>query len=190
MIDGIDCYDIRYYNTNFIHNVLEQERPVAVVMLNSTFITDRSLILSCKKLNIKSIYLAHGALIREEFIDKSIKVFNESFKGTRLQRAIKNLRGTVLNFLVSTARFNKKILLTLHPYSVLLNTLINPGTYLFFPPPSFDLEPDLVLVYGKDDADFYLNRLQIDPCKVMIVGNPELDSFFQNSDVISQDKDI
>ena len=159
---------------------------MAVVILNSTHITDRTIILSCKNLGIHVIYLAHGSLIREEYIDKSIDAFNKSFKGIRLKKAFGHF-GTIINFLYSTFKYDKRKFITPHPYRVLLNTFINPGGYMFFPPPSYDLMPDLTLVYGKDDREFFKKRQDVS--KIKIIGNPELDNYFLQLDSISQERD-
>jgi hypothetical protein len=189
VIQGIDCYDIKHYNTNFIHKVLEQEKPLAVVMLNCSFMTDRTLILSCRKLGIKSVYLTHGSLIRDEFIEESIKAQNRSLKKNRLKKAIKHVNGTVLNYLNSIYKFNKSYIFRPHAYKVLIGSFTNPGKYLNFPPPSFDLKPDLAMVYGKLDREFYIKNFLLDPASVKVIGNPELDRYFQELPSLGDNKE-
>jgi hypothetical protein len=186
LLYGIECRDIRYYKTNLIWKVMEREKPDAVVMLNASFITDRSLILCAKRLGIKVIYLMHGALTREEFIPESIKSVNENLKNKKIKRAVKHLRGTVVNYLYSLFKFDKSILFTKHPYKVLWKTFSDPGTYLHFPPPAFDLCPDLALVYTKANQDFY--ALKFPKAEIVVIGNPDLDNFFQNIDTLGDDR--
>ena len=188
VIEGIDCFDIRYYNTIFLHRVLKKEKPVAVVMLNASFVTDRSIILSCKALGIRSIYLMHGALTREEFIEENIRTINQTLKWTKFKRGFQHLKGTVLNYLTSIFSFDRSYLFSSHPYKVLFKTLTDPGTYLHFPPPSFDLKPDLTLVYGLSDYGFYTKRLQLNGSAVKVVGNPDLDDYFQNIQKLGKDR--
>lgn len=190
VIQGIQCFDIRHYQTNSIHQVLKKEMPAAVVMLNLSFVTDRTIILSCRKLNIKTIYLMHGSLTREEFIDESIKSVNQSLKGTRFRRGLGHIKGTVLNYLTSTFKYNKKHIFRIHPYKVLFGTLTNPGAYLHFPPPAFDLKPDLALVYGLGDFTFYTKKLQHDENAVKVVGNPDIDQYFLRIDELGTDKEL
>lgn len=187
VIDGIDTFDVRYYKTNLIHNVLEKEKPFAVVILNLSFITDRSIILSCRKLNIKTVYLMHGSLTREEFIDESIKSMNKNFRKIKFSRATKHIY-TVLNFLYSTFKFDWRLLFKKHPFQIMFNTFINPGKFLHFPPPSFDLKPDLALVYGYEDLNFYNKRLMLDETTIRVIGNPELDGYFRNVHHLGENK--
>lgn len=188
-INGIDCYDIKYYRTNLIHKVLKAEKPTAVVMLNVSFITDRTVILSCKKIGIKSVYLMHGSLTREDFIEESIRLINQSFKRKRLQRALKHIKGTVLNYFNSIILYDKKYLFKSHAYKILWKTFTDPGTYLHFPPSSFDLIPDLALVYGIMDQEFYRKRFSNYNSVIKVVGNPDLDKYFQEIENLSKDKD-
>ena len=188
-LQGVDCYDIKYYRTNLLFDVLKKEKPLAVVMLNASFITDRSIILSCKKLSIKSIYLMHGALTREEFIDESIKFINQTLKKNRIKRALKHISGTVFNYLNSIFKYDKKYIFKVHPYKVLLKTFTDPGTYLHFPPPAFDLRPDLTLVYGGLDKEFYVKRFLLLPSSVKVIGNPDLDKYFQEINNLGENED-
>ena len=176
-INGIDCYDIRYFKTNAIFKVLEAERPLAVVMLNASYLTDRTVILACRRLGIKSVFLAHGSLTRESFIESSIASFNKSAKKNRLKKSIKHLKGTVWNYLYTIALYDKKLLFTAHPYAVLVKAFLNPAKYLMFPPHAFDLEPDLALVYGNAERDFLSNRF-VNKSAVKVIGFPGLDKFF------------
>jgi hypothetical protein len=185
VIQNIPCCDIRHYKTNLIHKVLERERPQALVMLNSTHITDRSVILSCRKLGIETIYLAHGTLMQED--DKNIAVVNQSFKGTKVRRALKHIKGTLINFLYSSFKYDWKNVFRLHAYKVIFESFFSPATYLFFPPPSFDLRPDLTLVYGENDAQFFKDRQ--DKARIKIVGNPELDSYFLNLNSLASNRE-
>lgn len=188
IIEGIECYDIRYYDSTILHNILKKENPLAVIMLNASFVTDRSIILSCKALGIQSIYLMHGALTREEFIEESIKTINQTLKWAKFKRGLQHLKGTVFNYLVSIFRYKPGYVFNLHPYKVLFKTLFDPGTYLHFPPPSFDLKPDLTLVYGLADQAFYTKRLQLSKDAVKVVGNPDLDQYFQNLHQLGKDR--
>ena len=189
VIQGIECYDIKYYKTIYLHEVLRKENPLSVVMLNASFVTDRTIILSCKKLGIRSVYLMHGALTREEFIEENVKGINQSLKWSKYKRGLHHFKSTVVNYLNSTFRFDRNYILRIHPYKVLLKTLVDPGTYLHFPPPAFDLTPDLTLVYGLSDFTFFVNRLQLPEHSVRIVGNPDLDQYFQQLDSLDKDKD-
>lgn len=58
--DGFFSYDISYYNTWSFFKVLKYEHPDVIVMLNLYYLFDKALIVFCKQLGIKTVYLAHG----------------------------------------------------------------------------------------------------------------------------------
>lgn len=189
-IDGIDCFDISYFSSWILFNVLEQEAPDVVVMLNASLITDRTVILSCRKLRIKTVYLMHGAITREEFIEDSIESSNQSFKINRLSRSIRHLRGTIPNYLYSLFKYNSSFLLRWYPYGLLIKTFTNPSRYINFPPPSFDLSPDLSLVYGNIDKRFYEKLFISTDSQIKVIGNPTLDRYFLELKDIASDRDL
>lgn len=188
-IGGINCYDIKHYNTNSIFKVLKHEMPSVVVMLNCSQTTDRTVILACKKLGIKSIYLMHGSLTREDFIEESVKVMNQALKQNRIKRVLKHMKSTLWNYLESLMRYDWRYLFSPYGYKVLFKTFSDPATYLNFPPPSFDLTPNLSLVYGQVDKDYYQKKFLDPESIIQVVGNPDLDSFFFELDTISYDRD-
>ena len=189
-IDGISCYDIKYYKTNLLYKVLKAERPTAVVMLNASFITDRAIILACKKLGIKSIYFMHGDIMREEFKETTVASINKRItQSSNIKKVFTHLTSTVFNYLYSTGQLGLSYLLRLHPYKVIVNTYINPGSYMFFPPASFDIKPDLALVYGELDRKFLAEKFN-DDNYVKIVGNPDLDAYFEREAQLSDEKEI
>lgn len=188
-IGGINCYDIKHYNTNSIFKVLKSEMPNAVVMLNCSQTTDRTVILACKKLGIKSVYLMHGSLTREDFIEESVTAMNQVLKQNRIKRALKHIKSTVWNYLESLIRYDWRYIFCPYGYKVLFQTFSDPATYLNFPPPSFDLTPNLSLVYGQVDKEYYRKKF-LDPRSIIqVVGNPDLDSFFSELGTISHDRD-
>ncbi|MCX8491780.1 MAG: polysialyltransferase family glycosyltransferase [Cyclobacteriaceae bacterium] len=189
-IEGIECFDIKYYGTSLLFNILKAESPKLVIMLNASSITDRAVVLACKRLGIKLVYLMHGALTREEFIEDSIESTNESLKTNRLLKSFKHLKGTIPNYLYSLFKYDKRFLFRWYPYGLLMKTFINPAKYINFPPPSFDLSPDLSLVYGNIDKRFYGKLFFGVDTHIRIVGNPTLDSYFLQLKDISSDKDF
>jgi len=188
-LHNIDCYDIRFFGTNLLYEILKKEKPLAVIMLNSSFITDRTIIVTCKKLKIKVIYLAHGSLPREEFVEQTIKTLNQSIKKNRFNRAIKHIKGTVVNYLYSIIRYDWRYLFKWHAYNVIIKTFFNPAKYLLFPPPAFDIEPDLTLVYGNAEKDFYIKRLT-NTESIKVIGIPDLDKYFQEIESLGNDRDL
>jgi hypothetical protein len=184
-ISGLACYDISHYGGKSIFNVLKREMPRAVVMLNLSLVTDRTVVLSCKKLGIKIVYLAHGSLTRESFIDDSIEKYNVALKKGRLKKSIRQIRTTVWNYFNALIKYDWSFLFRSHGYAIILRTFIDPARYLIFPPPAFDLEPDLILLYSRKDYEYFLKRIK-NRQTIKIIGNPDLDSFFRERPVLSE----
>lgn len=189
-IDGISCYDIKYYKTKFLYKVLKIERPTAVVMLNASFITDRTIILACKKLRIKSIFFMHGDIMREEFKETTVESINKRItQSSSIKKVFTHLTSTVFNYLYSTGQLGLSYLLRLHAYKVIVNTYVNPGNYMFFPPASFDIKPDMALVYGELDRKFLAKKFN-DDNYVKIVGNADLDDYFKKQSRLRDGKEV
>ena len=73
---------------------------------------------------------------------------------------------------------------------MLIKTFINPAQYINFPPPSFDLSPNLSLVYGNIDKRFYEKLFLGIGSQIEVVGNPNLDSYFIQLNELSCDRDF
>jgi hypothetical protein len=189
-IDGIKCYDISYFKTKLLYNIIRDEAPDAIITLNASFTIDRAITMICRNLGIKLIYLMHGIMTREEYIEDSIRETNRSRKEGLLRKVVNQLKGIVPNYLFSLYKYDKKYFFKSYPYKLLVNTLLNPTRYLNFPPASFDLDPDLSLVYGNIDFRFYERRL-FDKKKsvIKVVGNPGLDSYFQQFNELPFERD-
>lgn len=171
--DGFKSYDISYYKTANLYKVLKKERPDVLLMLNIYFLTDKALITFCKKLGIKTVFLAHGrfglnATNRIEY-EKS----NKKLRNSLLSKIRKDTLITLFNYGLSTliakrpAQFIKSIKsLIKEPLSMTLNTSFNT-----------ELNADRILVYYKSDKDLLVNVRNFPENKIEITGNPELDSF-------------
>lgn len=179
--DGIQTYDISYYGTNFIHRVLESEKPDAVLALNAFLLPDRALFMSCQCLGIKSIYMMHGVLPSEESMKGWAERTNTQYKEKRTKVAWKYLKNHIPNYFYSGLKKNPLFALMASPYSLLLKTFLQPGNYMLIPPPSSELIPDLALVYSKKYCKYFTEKRGFSENKVKIVGDPNLDSIFNSS---------
>lgn len=188
VLNKIAAYDITYYKTIWLYKVLKLEQPAVVVMLNSSFITDRAIILACKKLGIKSVYLMHGDVMREEFRDKTVQSVNKRMSIVHKSKMVVRQIRNIFNYLYSLVHYDWTYLFKLHPYRILIGTFHNPGSYMFFPPATFDIKPDVALVYGELDRQFFAKKFA-DHSFVRVVGNPELDDFFKRFTNLKDFKD-
>jgi hypothetical protein len=179
-IDGLKIRDISFYNTNRIKNVILRESPSIIIMLNLSFVLDRAIVQICKNLNIKLFYLAHGKL----FTPESQKVIKTNLK--------KNIKYKLLS------KFNKKNRLSLYNYFIEMRSLKKIFVFLLeafrdytqfttFPIFSEELRVNKALVYYPEDYNVMINEFGFPEDIVEIVGNPELD-FFYNTKVKNKEE--
>ena len=174
--DGFKSYDISYYHTWSILKVLKQESPDVLVMLNLCFLFDKSLIIFCKHLGIKSVYLAHGKFLANtdellgSFVKQDLK--KNFFSKIRID-TINILRNYLLATIVERQPmtfFKSMLSMVRNPLSMTLNS-----TY------TDELDADCKLVYYESDKKIMMNQRKFPDKNIYVVGNPELDAFVNNS---------
>lgn len=174
--DGFKSYDISYYHTWSILKVLKQESPDVLVMLNLCFLFDKSLIIYCKHLGIKSVYLAHGKFLAntEELLGSFVKqdLKKNFFSKIRIDtiNILRNyLSATIVEHRPMTF-FKSMMAMVRNPLSMTLNS-----TY------TDELDADCKLVYYESDKKIMMNQRKFPDKNIYVVGNPELDAFVNNS---------
>lgn len=188
IIHGILCRDVKYYKTSLIYKMLEIERPDIVITLNTTLVLDRALALSCRSLNIKSIFLMHGirnlGSSNEKLVELMEKTYNSIF--TKFAKIGKYLNIVIPNYVYSQWMNNKYDVLLCKFVKVLYSYFDNPGRSMYFPKYSCELLSDKCLVYSNNDSEYY-EKIGYDKKDIAVVGNPKYDSFFNsiNSDSFS-----
>lgn len=179
--DGFTSYDISYYNTWSLFKVLKRERPDVVVILNLYYLCDKALIVFCRKLGIKTVYLAHGKFSTitnqgfSQFLKQDLKRnFTSKIRRDTINMLRNYLESTLLEF--RPLRFVKSMVAMLRdPASMTLNS-----TY------TDELDADLKLVYYESDRQTLINQRKFPDKNIYVVGNPELDSFV-NTPLISRE---
>lgn len=179
--DGFTSYDISYYNTWSLFKVLKRERPDVVVILNLYYLCDKALIVFCRKLGIKTVYLAHGKFSTitnqgfSQFLKQDLKRnFTSKIRRDTINMLCNYLESTLLEF--RPLRFVKSMVAMLRdPASMTLNS-----TY------TDELDADLKLVYYESDRQTLINQRKFPDKNIYVVGNPELDSFV-NTSLISRE---
>lgn len=182
--DGFYSYDISYYHTWSILKVLKQESPDVLVMLNLCFLFDKSLIIFCRYLGIKTVYLAHGKFLAntEELLGSFVKqdLKKNFFSKIRID-TINILRNYLLATIVEQRpiTFVKSMIAMLrNPLSMTLNS-----TY------TDELDADCKLVYYENDKLIMMQQRKFPDKNIYVVGNPELDAFVNNP-LLSKDNFI
>lgn len=171
---GFDSYDISYYKTNNLYKVLEKEKPDVLIMLNLFSFVDKALVVFCKLLGIKSVYLSHGILFmpNESYKEEQIQI-NRNFK----KNIFKNIKKSILlgqyNYFLSTLKSNK----TGRYFSSILGKFRNPASMGIRSTYTDEMDADEIIVYYDADKRMLLEKRNFPDHNISVVGNPELDIF-------------
>jgi len=178
-IEGLKLRDISYYRTKRLKKMILKENPSIIIMLNISFIIDRAIVKICKDLNISVFHLSHGKLIPKESIDIVKSAVKKSSKGNLLSKISKKNIFAGYNYFIELKSI-KKIA------SFFIKAVKNPMEYTLFPKFSSELEVKKSLVYYPSDYDIMINEFGFPKDMVKVVGNPELDIFY-NSIIIDRE---
>jgi len=177
-VDGLPFRDISYYDTNYVFKVLERERPCAVILLNLNTITDRSIVLSCKQLGIKVIYLSHGSLSVYEKIDDLITSGRVYYFNNVIARARRTIFRVFPDYWYSKRRCGGSLFSVLRSVMMHLWNYGRPVRHFMFPQYNNELDADVCLVFSRNDFDVFTEYRGYPKEKIVITGNPEYDEFF------------
>lgn len=176
VVDGMLCRELRYYRTNNFYKVLRQEQPDAIVILTTTYIADRAVILAARALGIKSFYLMCGVLETGDETVELQSLSNPALLAARWKNAAKYLRYTLPNYFYSGIRNDISFPFRLSPYALIWNTFRNPARYLYHPPPSSEIHCDHALVWANVYADHLHDAWGYPHDRIDVVGHPPLDA--------------
>lgn len=170
MLD-LQVRDISFYQTNRISKVLDIYNPVCVIILNLSFLLDRAFVIECRRRDIKIIYLSHGMLTSVDQLENTKKVLDKHLRKTVRRKFSKKNWYSLLNY------FEAHRSLTV-AYKLIVNLIRSPSEYTVFPRFTEELLVDKALVYFVNDYKLLTMKYKFPKDIVKVVGNPELDSFF------------
>lgn len=176
--NGFTSYDISFYKTNNLYRILKREQADVVVMLNLCFFLDKAIVAYCKKLNMKVIYLAHGNLLNDVVLEEFHQNVNKSFKKNPFGKLRKDTVLQLWNYFYATCIIN-------HSWGLFIKSLIrllrNPATMTIYATDCRELDVDQLLVYYLSDKYSLMKRANFDKSKIVVTGNPDLDSFINKN---------
>lgn len=171
------CRDISFYKTKYILKALKIIKPDVILGLNTTYILDRALVLACRSLGIKTIYLMHGDRPTGNEINDSIKNIKISFLD-KIRKSLKYFVIVIPNYLLSSWNENKLNIFKLIPLRVLYKTFNDTAYCNYFPPFPEEILYDKCLIYANKYFDYY-NKLGYKENQIKVVGNPKHDYLFE-----------
>jgi hypothetical protein len=176
-INGVKCVEISSLNTDKIYNAIEQIKPDVVISLNTTYILDRALVLSCRKFDVRLMFMMHGDRATGDQISEVVK----SSKAGLLYKAIKMIRYAgfyIPNYLYTLRKCTPKRFYSFFPIKVLYSYFRNPALSRYYPKYADELIHDECLIYTNKYVDYY-TKVGYKKEQITKVGKPELDPLFQ-----------
>lgn len=176
-IEGLTLRDLSFYKTKRLKKIILKESPSAVVLLNLSFILDRVIIRICQDLGISVFYLAHGRLIT---IDNMGDVKAALGKGSLFSKIKKKNIVSIYNYILGLKSLSEIV-------SFFKKIIKNPTEFMILPKYCKELDATKSFVYYDSDHELMTKEFGFPKNKVQVVGNPELDGFF-NTEI--KDKEI
>lgn len=178
-INGVDCYDISYYKTNYIYNVLKIEKPDVVLILSLGYLLDRTIVSMCNKLGIRIAYLSHGKLYMKQGAG------DLSSQSSMIQKIKKRMKGKALMVLKNYIRFN--CITRFKPVLVFraLKEFVRHSERSMFTPYTDEFRVDVGMVYYEPETLLFEKR-GFPKGMIRAVGNPEIDGII-NSPLLERD---
>ncbi|MCX4028804.1 hypothetical protein H0A36_16515 [Endozoicomonas sp. SM1973] len=180
IINNIECYDISFYKTKFIYEALKTINPDVIISLNTTYILDRALILACRALGIKSVFMMHGTRAVGKNLDIAISDAELTYGKLipKLMRLKKYVKLTIPNYFYSKLKNRDSFWGILGCLNVLIDTYRFPGRSFYLPKNPYELIHDRCLVYSNQYIEYY-KKLGYSRNKITVTGNPKQDPLFQ-----------
>ncbi|MCG1035337.1 hypothetical protein [Polaribacter sargassicola] len=172
-IDGLKFRDFSYYKTIRLKKIIKKEKPSAIIMLNLSFMIDRAIVKICKELKIKLFHLSHGMLIPVESIVDVKETIKETSKKNIVKKINKKNRYALYNYLIEINSLSKV-------FNFFLKAIKNHTEYTLFPKYTSELEVEKSFVFYPSDYKVMVEEFGFPKDKVVVVGNPELDMFFNS----------
>lgn len=178
-IKNITCVDISFFGTIYIHKALQIVKPDVVLSLNTTGILDRSLILSCRKMGIRTVYLMHGASPLGDSLEQYIEIKKKYHKSiiVKVKKIKHYFQFVIPNYLYTLWQVDKRKIYSLSFLNVLYRYFRNPALSQFYPIHTEELIHDNGLIYSNAYKDFY-KKLGYEDSKLKVVGCPQYDDLF------------
>lgn len=178
-VNNIKTIEIKTLNTIFIYNALKKIKPDVIVTLNTTGILDRALVLSARKLKIKTFFLMHGLIPIDEKLENEIKIntkINNIFY--KINKSIKYFKYYIPNYLYSLYKYDYKLIFNFKWLYVFKSHFSTPYKSMYFPFHPEEVIQDKCLIYSKVFQKYY-SELGYDKQNIVVVGNPTYNDLFK-----------
>ncbi len=174
--DGFVSYDISHYHTYSLLSVLKREKPDVLLILNLYFLMDKALVVFCRKLGIRVVYLEHGRTVSSDRQSATLQV-KEDLRKNFFSKIRVDTAAMLYNYWLSTIVSGKP----LRFFTSLYSLVKNPASMTTYTSYTDELAVDRMLLYSQDDKTEFVCMRHFPDSNMTIVGNPELDGYVQSA---------
>lgn len=178
IIHNIDVFDITYFKTKFIYTALKKINPDVVLSLNTTYIIDRCLVLSCRKLQITSVFMMHGQRSVGKDLENALRLAKRPKFKQYLGRAMKYFLIVIPNYTYAVLKNKFSNILRFNWVKVLFLYTKNPALSNRFPPSPDEIIFDKCLIYSKQYIEYY-SKIGYSLEVMKVVGDPKNERLFR-----------
>lgn len=182
-IDGVDAYDISYYDTSDFVEILKRETPDCVVFLSTHVFDHRAMLKACRLLAIPTVHIFPGVLGVLAIKSKSIYKFKLlSHLKNIISRLPKLLFYTFKNYVTILARTKSGV----SDWVDFAQDLICGALRINQTKHSKGSTADLCLVYLESEREIAVQKYGYEKHNVAIIGLPDVTDFkLSESDILS-----
>lgn len=173
-LHGIRCRDLRFYG-NDLRRALIAEAPDVVLMLNTSYTTDRMLNRTCRSLGIRTAYMMHGIRATGENVRINARMMNQHWDPRKRLTKVWKYAQISLRYLREIARDQPLDLLLPWTYAHFVQLALWPGDSFVRPWRHKDIYADAALVFANAYRSLMIEALGYPAPRVLVTGNPELD---------------
>lgn len=173
---GFMSYDISCYRTYSLLSVLRREKPDVLLILNLYFLMDKALVVFCRKLGIRVVYLEHGRTVSTDRQSATLQV-KEDLRKNFFSKIRVDTAAMLYNYWLSTVISGKP----LRFFKSLYALVKDPASMTTYTSYTDELAVDKMLLFSEDDKTEFVCRRQFPDHNMTVVGSPELDGYVQST---------
>ena len=173
---GFKSYDISCYRTYSLLSVLRREKPDVLLILNLYFLMDKALVVFCRKLGIRVVYLEHGRTVSTDRQSATLQV-KEDLRKNFFSKIRVDTAAMLYNYWLSTVISGKP----LRFFKSLYALVKDPASMTIYTSYTDELAVDKMLLFSEDDKTEFVCRSQFPDHNMTVVGSPELDGYVQST---------
>lgn len=173
-IDNLPVFDVKYYDSRDIYEILKNETPDVVIFLSTEALLHRTVIRYCSILRIPTVHLYHG-LIAVQAIETGAP---DHYSASALIRTVaERLRKNLFSIIPVYARALVRTRASVQDWWSLARDLISKGLGRYTSQAAADATTTCCLVYAECDFSHANQKYHVPLERIYAVGNPDFEKF-------------